>query len=202
MATIRSYIFVDQLQPKTMCYLGTFARGFLPRRNMAAIVIEVAPGLEIENLTDIAIKTVDIKPGILVVERQYGYLEFHAYSTASVRAAGEAVLDYLNATAADAMKPEVLASQIVKRVDNYHAFLINRNKSGSMILPGESLFVLEMQPAAYAIIAANEAEKASDIKIVDYRMMGATGRVYLSGPESDVRAAARAAETALSMRQN
>jgi len=119
-----------------------------------------------------------------------------------VRAAGEAVLDHLNATAADAMKPEVLASQIVKRVDNYHAFLINRNKSGSMILPGESLFVLEMQPAAYAIIAANEAEKASDIKIVDYRMMGATGRVYLSGPESEVRAAARAAETALSMRQN
>jgi hypothetical protein len=201
-ATIRSYIFVDQLQPKTMCYLGTFARGFLPRRNMAAIVIEVAPGLEIENLTDIAIKTVDVKPGILVVERQYGYLEFHAYSTASVRAAGEAVLDHLNATAADAMKPEVLASQIVKRVDNYHAFLINRNKSGSMILPGESLFVLEMQPAAYAIIAANEAEKASDIKIVDYRMMGATGRVYLSGPESEVRAAARAAETALSTRQD
>jgi len=201
-ATIRSYIFVDQLQPKTMCYLGTFARGFLPRRNMAAIVIEVAPGLEIENLTDVAIKTVDIKPGILVVERQYGYLEFHAYSSASVRAAGDAVLDHLNATAADAMKPEVLASQIVKRVDNYHAFLINRNKSGSMILPGESLFVLEMQPASYAIIAANEAEKASDIKIVDYRMMGATGRVYLSGPESEVRAAARAAESALSMRQN
>jgi hypothetical protein len=129
-AMIRSYIFVDQLQPKTMCFLGTFARGFLPRRNMAAIVIEVAPGLEIENLTDIAVKTVDVKPGVLVVERQYGYLEFHAYSTASVRAAGEAVLDHLNATAADAMKPEVLASQIVKREDNYHAFLINRNKTG------------------------------------------------------------------------
>jgi ethanolamine utilization microcompartment shell protein EutS len=202
MATIRSYIFVDQLQPKTMCYLGTFARGFLPRLNMAAIVIEVAPGLEIENLTDIAVKAVDVKPGILVVERQYGYLEFHAYSTASVKAAGEAVLDFLGATAADAMKPEILASQIVKRVDNYHAFLINRNKSGSMLLPGESLFVLEMQPAAYAIIAANEAEKASNIKIVDYRMMGATGRVYLSGDESEVRAAARAAEGALTVRQH
>jgi hypothetical protein len=201
-ATIRSYIFVDQLQPKTMCYLGTFARGFLPRRNMSALVIEVAPGLEIENLTDIAIKAVDVRPGILVVERQYGYLEFHAYSTASVRAAGEAVLQFLEATAADAMKPEILASQIVKRVDNYHAFLINRNKSGSMILPGESLFVLEMQPAAYAIIAANEAEKASNIKIVDYRMMGATGRVYLSGDESEIRAAARAAENALTMRQH
>ena len=201
MATIRSYIFVDQLQPKTMCYLGTFARGFLPRRNMAAIVIEVAPGLEIENLTDVAIKTVDVRPGILVVERQYGYLEFHAYSTAAVKAAGEAVLDRLNATPADAMKPEILASQIVKRVDNYHAFLINRNKAGSMILPGESLFVLEMQPAAYAILAANEAEKAADIKVVDYRMMGATGRVYLSGAEADIRAAGLAAEQALEARQ-
>jgi ethanolamine utilization microcompartment shell protein EutL len=202
MATLRSYIFVDQLQPKTMCYLGTFARGFLPRRNMAAIVIEVAPGLEIENLTDVAIKAVDVKPGILVVERQYGYLEFHAFSTGAVRAAGEAVLEVLQATAADAMKPEILASQIVKRVDNYHAFLINRNKSGSMILPGESLFVLEMQPAAYAIIAANEAEKASNVKIVDYRMMGATGRVYLSGEESEIRAGARAAEDALMVRQH
>jgi ethanolamine utilization microcompartment shell protein EutL len=111
------------------------------------------------------------------------------------------VLEYLGASEADAMKPEILAARVVKRVDNYHAFLINRNKSGSMILPGESLFVLEMQPAAYAILAANEAEKAANIKIVDYRMMGATGRVYLSGEESDIRAAARAAEHALQVRQ-
>ncbi|HKQ96011.1 MAG TPA: BMC domain-containing protein [Aestuariivirgaceae bacterium] len=202
MATIRSYIFVDQLQPKTMCYLGTFARGFLPRRRMAAIVLEVAPGLAIEGLTDVALKTVDVKPGILVVERQYGYLEFHSYSAADVKAAGDAVLAHLEASQADAMKPKILASSIVKRVDDYHAFLINRNKSGSMILPGESLFVLEMEPASYAIIAANEAEKAADIKIVDYRMMGATGRVYLSGSESDIRAAAQAAENALAARLN
>jgi hypothetical protein len=201
MATIRSYIFIDQLQPKTMCYLGTFVRGFLPRTNMAALVVEVAPGLEIENITDVAVKSVDVRPGILVVERQYGYLELHSHSTASVKAAGEAVLEYLGASEADAMKPEILAARVVKRVDNYHAFLINRNKSGSMILPGESLFVLEMQPAAYAILAANEAEKAANIKIVDYRMMGATGRVYLSGEESDIRAAARAAEHALQVRQ-
>lgn len=197
MATIRSYIFIDQLQPKTMCYLGTFVRGFLPRTNMAALVIEVQPGLDIEPITDIAVKNVAVRPGILVVERQFGYLEFHSRSTAEVRAAGEAVLEHLDASAADAIQPEVLASRIVKRIDNYHAFLINRNKAGSMILAGESLFVLEMQPAAYAILAANEAEKAADIKIVDFRMMGATGRLYLSGPESDVRAAARAAEEAL-----
>lgn len=200
MATIRSYIFIDQLQPKTMCYLGTFIRGVLPRSNMAALVIEVQPGLDIEPITDVAIKNVDVQPGLLVVERQYGYLEFHSHSTAAVRAAGEAILQELGASEADAMKPEVLAAKVVKRIDDYHAFLINRNKAGSMILSGESLFVLEMQPAAYSILAANEAEKAADIKIVDYRMMGATGRLYLSGEESDVRAAARAAEDALSAR--
>jgi ethanolamine utilization microcompartment shell protein EutL len=200
MATIRSYIFIDQLQPKTMCYLGTFIRGVLPRTNMAAQVIEVQPGLDIEPLTDVAIKHVDVQLGLLVVERQFGYLEFHSHSTAAVKAAGEAILDHLGATEADAMKPEILASKIVKRVDNYHAFLINRNKLGSMILPGESLFVLEMQPAAYSILAANEAEKSADVKLVDYRMMGATGRLYLSGPEADVRAAARAAEDALAVR--
>jgi hypothetical protein len=200
MATIRSYIFIDQLQPKTMCYLGSFIRGFLPRVNMAALVVEVAPGLEIETITDVAVKTVDVKPGLLVVERQYGYLELHSASTANVKAAGQAVLDYLGGSDADAMRPEILASRIVKRVDDYHAFLINRNKAGSMILPGESLFVLEMQPAAYAILAANEAEKAADVKVVDYRMMGATGRVYLSGAESDIRAAAFAAEQALEAR--
>jgi ethanolamine utilization microcompartment shell protein EutS len=200
LAKLRSYIFIDQLQPSTMCYLGSFCRGFLPRANMAAIVIEVAPGLDIEPLTDVAVKTVDVKPGILVVERQFGYLEFHAHSTASVRAAGDAVLAELGANEGDALKPEILASEIVKRVDNYHALLINRNKSGSMILPSESLFVLEVQPAAYAILAANEAEKAATVKIVDYRMMGATGRVYLSGEESNVRAAARAAEHALETR--
>jgi hypothetical protein len=200
MATIRSYIFIDQLQPKTMCYLGSFIRGVLPRSNMAAQVIEVQPGLDIEPLTDIAIKHVDVQPGLLVVERQFGYLEFHSHSTAAVKAAAEAILDHLGATEGDAMKPEILASKIVKRVDNYHAFLINRNKAGSMILPGESLFVLEMQPAAYSILAANEAEKSADVKLVDYRMMGATGRLYLSGPEADVRAAARAAEDALTVR--
>ena len=200
MATIRSYIFIDQLQPKTMCYLGSFIRGFLPRTNMAALVIEVAPGLDIESITDIAVKNVDVKPGILVVERQFGYLEFHSRSTASVRAAGSAILEALNASEGDALRPEILASKVVKRIDDYHAFLVNRNKIGSMVLAGESLFVLECQPAAYAILAANEAEKAAEIKVVDCRMMGAAGRLYVSGTEADVRAAAQAAEAALAMR--
>jgi len=197
MAELRSFIFIDQLQPRTMCYLGTFIRGFLPRSNMAAQIIEVAPGLDIEGLTDVALKHADVQAGILVVERQFGYLEFHSRSTAAVKAAAAQVLEDLGASEDQAMRPEILAAKVVTRIDNLHAFLINRNKSGSMILPGESLFVLEMRPAAYAILAANEAEKAADVKIVDYRMMGATGRLYLSGPESDVRMAAEAAERAL-----
>ena len=200
MAQIRSCIFIDQLQPKTMCYLGSWIRGYLPKTNMAAMVIEVVPGLHIEAITDTALKNVNVKPGILVVERQFGYLEFHSEKTADVVAGGEAVMDMLDADSSDAMPPEILASTIIKRVDDYHAFLINRNKLGSMVLPGESLFVLEMQPASYAILATNEAEKAADVKVVDYRMIGATGRVYLSGPESDIRSAARAAEETLEAR--
>jgi microcompartment protein CcmL/EutN len=54
-----------------------------------------------------------------------------------------------------------------------------------------------MQPASYAILAANEAEKAANIKVIDYRMIGATGRVYLAGPEAEIRNARDAAEAAL-----
>jgi ethanolamine utilization microcompartment shell protein EutS len=188
-AELRSFIFLDQLQPQTMCYLGSWIKGSLPRSNMAAQIIEVAPGLDIEGLTDVALKNTDVQAGILVVERQFGYLEIHSRSTEAVRSASAAVLVALDASAADATRPTVLAAQIVSRIDAQHAFLINRNKLGSI--------VLEMQPASYAILATNEAEKAASIKVVDYRMIGATGRVYLSGRESDVRAAAEAAEAAL-----
>jgi ethanolamine utilization microcompartment shell protein EutL len=196
-AELRSFIFIDQMQPQTLCYMASWMRGRLPRTNMAAQIIEVAPGLDIEPLTDVALKHADVGGGMLVVERQFGYLEFHSRSTSSVKAAARAVLEELEADEADAVKPQVLAAKIVTRVDPVHAFLINRNKMGSMILPGESLFVLEMQPASYAILAANEAEKAAEIKIVDYRMIGATGRVYLSGEESNLRMGAEAAERAI-----
>ena len=169
MGDLRSFIFLDRLQPQTLCYLGTWIKGSLPRAGDAAQVIEVAPGLD---------------------------LEIHG-PTSSVRSAAGAVLDHLDATSADATAPQVLASKVVSRIDPQHAFLINRNKMGSMVLAGETLFVMEMQPASYAILATNEAEKAARIKVVDYRMIGATGRVYLSGVESEVRAAAEAAEAAL-----
>jgi ethanolamine utilization microcompartment shell protein EutS len=197
MSTLRSFIFLDQLQPQTMCSLASWIRGVLPRSGMAAQIIEVAPGIDIEPLTDVAIKAADVHAGILVVERQFGYLEFHSESTAAVRAASQAVLSSLGGGPEKTLRPKTLAAKIVTRIDPMHAFLINRNKGGSMILGGETLYVLETEPAAYAILACNEAEKAANIKVVDYRMIGATGRLYLSGPDAEVRAGALAAEQAL-----
>ncbi|MFC4350309.1 BMC domain-containing protein [Fodinicurvata halophila] len=197
MAELRSFIFIDQLQPQTLCYISTWMRGSLPRRNMAAQIIEIAPGLDIEALTDVALKGADVRAGILVVERQFGYLEIHAKSTAEVKASADAVLEALGASPEDATPPQILASKVVTRIDHQHAFLINRNKLGSMLLGGESLYLLECQPASYAIIASNEAEKQANIKVVDYRMIGANGRLYLSGDEAEIRNAKDAAENAL-----
>jgi microcompartment protein CcmL/EutN len=195
-AELRAFIFLSRLQPQTMCYLGSWIRGSLPRSNVSAQVIEVAPGLDIEPLTDVAVKHADVRAGILVVERQFGYLEIHG-GTDEVQAAASAVLDALGATAADAAQPEILSGKIVTRIDPQQAFLVNRNKIGSMALAGDSLFTMEVRPSSYAIAAANEAEKAARIKLVDYRMIGATGRVYLAGSEADIRQAADAAEEAL-----
>ncbi|MEX0449895.1 BMC domain-containing protein [Spiribacter sp. 221] len=197
MAELRSFIFIDQLQPQTLCYISTWMRGSLPRRNMAAQIIEIAPGLDIEPLTDVALKGAAVRAGILVVERQFGYLEIHAQSTAEVKASAEAVLEALGATPEEATPPQILASRIVTRIDHQHAFLINRNKLGSMALGGESLYLLECQPASYAIIASNEAEKQANVKVVDYRMIGANGRLYLTGDEAEIRNAKDAAEDAL-----
>jgi ethanolamine utilization microcompartment shell protein EutS len=195
-AELRSFIFIDRLQPQTMSYLGTWIKGALPRANMAAQIIEVAPGLDIEGITDVALKHAEVKAGILVVERQFGYLEFHG-ETGAVKAAADAALESLGEELDSAVRPTILASRIISSIDHQHAFLINRNKIGSMVLAGESLFVLEVAPASYAILATNEAEKAADIKVVDFRMIGATGRVYLSGSEADIRQAAEAAQDAL-----
>jgi len=195
-AELRSFIFLDRLQPQTMSYLGTWIKGALPRADVAAQIIEVAPGLDIEGITDVALKHAEVKAGVLVVERQFGYLEFHG-DTGAVKSAADAALEALGQAAGSATAPTVLASRIISSIDHQHAFLINRNKIGSMVLAGESLFVLEVQPASYAVLATNEAEKAAAIKVVDFRMIGATGRVYLSGAEADVRQAADAASDAL-----
>ncbi len=197
MTDLRASIFIDQLQPQTLAYLATWMRGSLPRSRMAAQIVEIAPGLDIEALTDVVLKSANVRAGLLVVERQFGTLQFHSRSTAEVHAGAAAILQALDKTAEDVAPPRILASRIVTRVDDQHAFLMNRNKLGSMVLGGDSVYLLECQSAAYAVLACNEAEKEASVKLIDMRMIGANGRLYLAGTEAEMRNARAAAEAAL-----
>ena len=197
MADLRASIFIDQLQPQTLAYISTWMRGYLPRLRMAAQIVEIAPGLDVEALTDTVLKSADVRAGLLVVERQFGTLQLNSHSTSEVHAGAAAILHALGKSNTDISPPKILASTLVTNVDDQHAFLMNRNKLGSMVLGGDSIYLLECQSAAYAILASNEAEKEADVKLIDMRMIGANGRLYLAGTEADVRNAMNAAEMAL-----
>jgi ethanolamine utilization microcompartment shell protein EutL len=165
----------------------------VPVAGMSELYIEVAPGNEIFRCADIALKAADVRPALQVVEREYGLLEIHSHTQAEVMAAGEAVLEYLNLKVSDRLKPKIASSMFVTNVNPYQAQLINKWRKGNLLIPGKSLWVLEVSPAAYVSLAANEAEKAADISIIEVRSLGRFGRLFISGTESDVQAAARAA---------
>lgn len=194
---IRTLAFLDSLQPQYAAFLGTVAQGFLPLAGDASLYIEVSPGIEINRLTDVALKATSVKPGMQIIERYYGLLEIHSPDQAETRAAGAAILDALSLTESDRLKPKILSSQIIRRIDDHHAQLINRMRHGQMIVPGQTLYVLECEPAAYAALAANEAEKAANINVLEVRAAGAMGRVYLGGEEQDIDVGWRAAVAAL-----
>ena len=197
MAELRCYVFIDSLQPQFASFLGTVAQGFLPVPGQASLFVEVAPGMDIMKVTDVALKATDVKPGMMILERMYGMLEVHSDSQAEVRQAGAAILEALDLNEADRIKPEITSSQVIRNISDYHSQLINRTRHGDMIVPGETLYVLECAPAGYAAIAANEAEKAADIKVLEVRAFGSFGRVYLGGDEKDIDVAWRAAEEAI-----
>ena len=194
---IRTFAFLDNLQPQYAAFLGTVAQGFLPLAGDASLYVEVAPGIEINRLTDVALKATTVKPGMQIIERYFGLLEIHSPDQAETRAAGQAILDALGTTESDRLKPKILSSQIIRRIDDHHAQLINRMRHGHMIVPGETLYVLECEPAGYAALAANEAEKAADINVLEVRAAGAMGRVFLGGEERDIDVGWRAAVDAL-----
>lgn len=194
---VRSYTFLDSLQPQYAAFLGTVAQGFLPLAGEASLFVEVAPGIEINRLTDVALKATTVKPGMQIIERYYGLLEVHSPDQAETRAAGEAILESIDHVETDRIKPRILSSQIIRRIDDHHAQLINRTRHGQLIIPGQTLYVLECEPAAYAALAANEAEKASEINILEVRSHGSMGRIYLGGEERDIDVGWRAAVAAL-----
>jgi hypothetical protein len=194
---LRAFCFLDNLQPQYAAFLGTVAQGFLPLPGDASLYIEVAPGIEINRLTDIALKSTQVKPGMQIIERYFGLLEIHSPSQAEVRAAGAAILQEIGVEENARIKPRILSSQIIRRIDDHQAQLINRTRHGHMILGGQSLYVLEMEPAAYAPLAANEAEKSAAINVLEVRSFGSMGRVYLGGEERDIDVGWQAAVAAI-----
>lgn len=194
---LRAYCFLDSLQPQYAAFLGTVAQGFLPLAGDASLNVEVAPGIEINRLTDVALKATAVKPGMQIVERYFGLLEVHSPEQAETRAAGAAILDAIALREEDRIKPRILSSQIIRRVDDHHAQLVNRQRHGQMLLRGDTLYVLECEPAAYAALAANEAEKAAEINILEVRAFGSMGRVYLGGEERDIDVGWQAAMAAI-----
>jgi len=183
---LRAYVFLDNLQPQYAAFLGTIAQGFLPIAGMASLYVEISPGIEINRITDIALKSTHVTPGMQIVERLYGMLEIHSESQADVRQAGSAILEALELTEADRWKPKIYSRQVIRHIDSHQTQLINRMRHGQMIIPGQTLFVMEVAPAAYAALAANEAEKAAEINVLEVRAFGSFGRIYLGGEERDI----------------
>ncbi|MEI7777846.1 MAG: microcompartment protein [Actinomycetes bacterium] len=187
---LRVYLLVSDLQRQFAAYLSTptRARGYPPFEGQHSLIVEVAPGLAIERVIDLALKSVPgIEPGILFVERQFGVLELHGTELSDVLAAGDAILAGLAAEATDQLRPRVLYSDVIENITDQHAVIINRNRQASMVLPGDTLLVYEVTPALFAAVAANAAEKvAPENTLVDVQMIGAAGRVYISGTTAQV----------------
>jgi hypothetical protein len=196
-AELRTYAFLDNLQPQFASFMATVSQGFLPVAGQAALYLEVSPGMLINRVTDTAIKATGVRPGMLIVERAFGLLEVHGDSQGDVRQAGASVLKELGIKETDRYVPRKTTEEIIRHVDDYHSQLINRMRHGQMLLGGQTLYILETEPAGWAALAANEAEKAADINILELRAFGAYGRLYLGGEERDVVEGAAAASAAL-----
>ncbi|MGD1910291.1 MAG: hypothetical protein ACFB2X_05380 [Rivularia sp. (in: cyanobacteria)] len=194
---LRSFVYLDNLQPQHAAYMGTVAQGFLPLPGDTSLWIEISPGIEINRITDVALKSASVRPGVQMVERLYGLLEVHSSSQGETRTAGQAILAALGVKRDEGLKPRVVSSQIIRNVDAYQTQLINRTRRGQMLLAGQTLYVLEVEPAAYAALAANEAEKAAGINILAVNAVGSFGRLYLGGQEQDILAGADGALAAI-----
>jgi len=192
---LRVYLKIESLRRQFAAYMAspTRARGYVPIEGMNSLIVEIAPALAIHRVIDLALKSVpDVEPGMLYTERQFGILELHAREIAHLDAAGAAILKGIGAEANRQLKPQVLYSEIVDEVTDQHAVILNRNREASMILPGECLLLVEMAPALFAAVAANEAEKAAPgMTLVDCQMIGASGRVFVSGARADMEVARR-----------
>jgi hypothetical protein len=195
--SLRCYCYLDRMQPQYAAFVGTVTQGDLPVEGMAALYFEMAPGNEVFRVVDVAVKATEARPGAQIVEREFGMFEVHSHSQAAVIEAGRVVLERLGLRIQDRIRPSIASIQVITRVDPYQAQLLNRFRRGSMLVPGETMLVLECAPAAYINYACNEAEKRASIKIIHVSSVGRFGRMWLSGSEAEILTARNAAIQAL-----
>ena len=201
MTELRVYLPIYDLQPQFAAYLSTplRARGYPPFKGQHSLIIEVAPALAIHRISDLALKAApDMEPGILFTERQFGLLELHSTDRQELDAAGKAILKGIGVKEDDQLAPNVLFDDIIEDLSDQHAIILNRSRSASMLVPGESLLLSEVTPALFACVAANEAERAAPHAVLnDVQMMGVSGRIFMSGTVADLKAARTAINMAL-----
>lgn len=208
--TLRGALVLDQLQPQLAAALAAEGEGFFPLPGECSFWAEIEPGIAAERLLDTALKQGDVRPGALVTERHYGTFEVHGGDQGQVREAGRRALarDGLEllpeksdgGTARRGLggvAPQMLFSEVLRQVDAHHAAMVNRDRAGSLLLAGDTLYTLEVSPAVWVVLAANEAEKAAPVKLVDLENHGAVGRLRLGGSDAAIEVALRAVEAAL-----
>ncbi len=194
---LRTYILIDSMQPQYAALTGILLQGDVPVEGMAEVFIELAPASDVYEVMDAALKTTEVRPGLLRVEREYGTLEIHGFFQEAVRVAGREALARFSLSENDRQKPEVVSVKMVTNVDAYEAQLVNQASRGGLLLRGQTLCVIEVAPASYVMLAANEAEKAAHITLVHYQPSGRFGRLYIAGTESEVKVARDAAVQAM-----
>ena len=194
---LRTYCYLDRMQPQYAAFIGTITQGDLPVEGMAALYIEMAPGNWVFRMVDVAVKSTNVRPGAQIIEREFGMFEVHSFSQADVLRAGELVLDRLGLRIEQRVRPKIASIQVITNVDPYQAQLLNRTIRGMMLVPGQTLLVMELAPAAYINLAANEAEKAAAISLMHVSGIGRFGRMWMAGTESDIIAARDAAIAAM-----
>jgi len=199
MIELRTYVFLDSLQPQLASYMGTASMGFLPVPGDSCLWVEVKPGMAVHRLSDVALKASNVRLTQQIVERSYGSMVFNHRDQSDVLESGKKILQQLNAEEFHRQQCVVMWNEVIRSITADHATLINRdNRKGSMVMPGQSIFIMETEPAGYIVYAANEAEKAANVTLVEARAVGAYGRLLMSGKEADINEAARAASQALS----
>jgi len=184
---LRTYILIDSMQPQYAALTGVLLQGDVPVEGMAEVFMELAPASDVYEVLDAALKTTDVRPGLLRVEREYGTFEIHGFFQEDVQVAGQAALSRFGLSESDRIKPEIVSVKMVTNVDAHEAQLVNRTSRGSLLLRGQTLCVIEVAPAGYVMLAANEAEKSADVNLVHYQPSGRYGRLYIAGTESEVK---------------